>query len=175
MTTNTPLSVKSSEETVKTLNRWLIALVIFMVVYSATMLAIIDHKTERALQMQPVVLIDPATFELTSDAYTNLIPPSLLRSNIMSVVSTNESTNAVVTVEREKPLFEQKDDYEVLDFVVVNYVYVEAIVVEKLPKDQYRLMYKDHNHTLQFPILPAGLLLAPSAYNVASPVSLLVD
>lgn len=159
---------------IKSLNRWLAILVIFMVLYSAAMLVLIDNKTERAIQMaHPVVIIDPATMQINSTAYTNLIHPIAMRTNPAVV---DIATNAIAEkAEAPKPMFEQKENYEVGDFVVVNFFYVETIIVEKLPKDYYRLMYKDHNHSLQVLTLHKQFLLAPTSYNVVSPVSLLVD
>jgi hypothetical protein len=155
----------SVEKSIKKLNVWLGIMVGFIVLYSIVMLITIDQKTEKALQMHPVVMIDPATLALTSDSYTNLIHPIALRPPL--------TTNAP-TID-PKPMFEQKESYEIGDFVVVNFFYVETIIVEKLPKDYYRLMYKDHEHVLQTIDLHKQFLLAPTSYNVVSPVSLLVD
>ncbi len=133
------------------------------------MFMIVDKKTEKALQVHPVVVIDPNTMAVNS-SYTNLIHPIALRTNIPI---NNAST--VVTNVPAKPMFEQRDSYEVGDFVVVNFFYVETIVIEKLPKDYYRVMYKNHVHTLETLVLHKQFLIHPTSYNVVSPVSLLVD
>lgn len=160
-----------TENSVKKLNRWLIALVIFMILYSAVMLVIIDQKTEKALQLHPVVMIDPSTMGISSAAYTNLIHPTSLRH----LTTTNAPVPEPVVSPESKPMFEQRESYEVGDFVIVNFFYVETIVTEKLRGNYYRLMYKDHEHVLQTIVLHRQFLLAPTSYKVVSPVSLLVD
>lgn len=162
-------NVENEEKRVRRLNRWMIILVSFMVLYSILMLVIIDQKTERAMQLQshPVVMIDPNTMSITSTAYTNLIHPVALHNttNIPPVPITNSA----------KPMYEQRDKYEIGDFVVINYFYVEGIIIEKLSGDVYKILYKDHNHTLQKIELHKQFLLYPTSYNVVNPVSLLVD
>lgn len=160
---------ETSTKVIKKLNNWLTVLMIFMILYSIGMFIVIDQKTNKALQMHPVVMFDPNTMTVNSPAYTNLIHPIALRTNIPTD-PTPSATNTPA-----KPMFEQRESYEVGDFVVINFFYVETIVIERLPNDQYRLMYKNHEHTLETIVLHKQFLLYPTSYNVVSPVSLLVD
>lgn len=181
----TPIQTDTTtEKSIKNLNRWLAILVSFVVFYSAAMLAIIDRKSDIAMQIQtqPVLMIDPMTMGINSTVYSNLIHPSFLRStNVLSNVvtsvkpPTDQNASAALSTTAPKSMFEQKDSYEIGDFVVVNFFYVEAVITAKLEKNHYRVIYKDHNHVLQEISLHKQFLLSPTSYNVISPVSLLVD
>lgn len=181
----TPIQTDTTtEKSIKNLNRWLAILVSFVVFYSAAMLAIIDRKSDIAMQIQtqPVLMIDPMTMGINSTVYSNLVHPSFLRStNVLSNVvtsvkpPTDQNASAALSTTAPKPMFEQKDSYEVGDFVVVNFFYVEVVVTKKVDKDNYEVMYKNHEHTLSKIVLNKQFLLSPTSYNVVSPVSLLVD
>ena len=142
----------------------------FILVYSFVMIGMVDHKAETYIKDTPsIILIDP-------DNTTAALIPSGMSNIIHPMFSVREvSTNASPVPKTEtSPAFKMKESYQRGDLVIVNYFYVEAIVVEKLVGDKYLVMYKDHNHVLQQTCLHRDFLLSPAPGTV-SPVSLLVD
>lgn len=156
-----------SEQTDKenNLNKWLAGLVGAIIVWTIGVLFYIDNKIEpKSPPINTIILVDKETGKIINPAYTNLFLPQFVKSS-----NTNKSTQNSIN---RKPAFEHKDTYSVEEFVIINYFYVEGIVVEK-SGDLYTVMYKDHNHTLQKVTVTKELLLSPTSY--ISPVSLLVD
>lgn len=144
----------------KSLNRWLGILVVFIILWGIGMFFYVEKKTEQVANRPiPVVMLDPASGKITSIAYTNLVP-----SSFTAPAKTND-----VSIH---PSFEQKKSYENMDFVVINYFFVAGLVVEK-NGNNYTVMYKDHNHVLQKTIVPVEMLLSPTSYNGVNPLSLL--
>lgn len=101
-------------------------------------------------------MVDAATGKITNSAYSNLFPPQF--------VSTNSAGAA--------PIYEQKGSYDVKDLVIVNYFFVEGIVVDK-QGNNYTVMYKDHNRVLQKITVPKEFLLSPTADVKLNPAVLL--
>lgn len=136
----------------KTLNRWLMALVAFIVIWVAGLYFYIDTETHPKPPI-PVISIDPITGKITNAAQPKLLP---------------NSTNTVA-----KPMFEQKDSYDKMDFVIINYFFISGLVVDRHGND-YTIMYKDSNHVIQKIIVPKELLLSPTSAYAVNPASLLV-
>ena len=161
----------------KNLNEWLGVLVVFIILWSIGLLLYVDQKVDStANHPLPVIVVDGPSGRINNAAYTNLFPPSMnvkagtIETRPPRVV--NSTKTNVVTA--PKPMFETRDSYEIREFVIVNYFYVEGIVTEK-KGDDYTVMYKDHNHVLQKVTVPKSFLLVPTSYNNVNPVSLLVD
>ena len=166
---NNELPLKDKSE-IKILNRWLIALAVIIILWAAGIIMYVDKRTSPSNHPLPIIMVDADTGKVIDPAYTNLFVHSLA-----SEVSKNANMSDISAPENAtKPLFEQKEFYNIKDFVVVNYFYVEGIIVDR-SGDDYTVMYKDHNHVLQKLTLPKELLLAPTSKNSVSPVSLLVD
>lgn len=155
---------------IKTLNRWLIALAVIIILWAAGIIMYVDKRTSPSNHPLPIIMVDVDTGKVIDPAYTNLF-----NNSIASKVSKNANMSDIKSpANSTKPLFEQKEFYNIKDFVVVNYFYVKGIVVER-SGDDYTIMYKDHNHVLQKLTLSKELLLSPTSQNSLSPVSLLVD
>lgn len=131
------------------LNRWLIGLVVFIIVWSSSMFFYMKPR--------PDVSATPPAITLSSNStvYSNSVPLKSLVKN----------TNTV------NPEFVKKDSYVPQEIVVINYFYVKAIVLEKHGKN-YKVMYEDFNRDLQITTIPGDMLLSPTsaAANPFSPV-----
>lgn len=143
---------------IKSLNRWLIALVVIIIIWAAGIIMYVDKRTSSSNHPLPIIMVDDNTGEIIDPAYTNLFN----YSNI------NSQSNTI------KPLFEHKDHYNVKDFVVVNYFYIGGIVIDR-SGDEYTIMYKDHNKVLQKFTISGEFLLSPISQTSVSPVSLFID
>lgn len=142
----------------KNLNRWLFALVVFIVIWSVGIFVYIDRKPQPPKPPIPVIMVDPITGKVTNVAHAKIVPPTF--------ASVSKKTNDV------NPMFEQKGSYEKMDFVIINYFFITGLVVER-QGDNYTIMYKDHNRVLQRIIVPVELLLSPTAAYGVNPASLL--
>ena len=140
-----------------TLNRWLIALVIGIIIWIIGIVILIEQKADRTIMSTPPVI------------------PKILSSNVVASATATVTTIKSNSFNKVKPLFEQKKSYDVQDVIIINHFWVEGIVVEKLNENTYTIMYKDHNHVLQKITLPKEFLLSPTSKNSISPISLLVD
>lgn len=143
----------------KNLNRWLLALVGFIIVWSVGIFFYIDKKPDPTKPPIPVIMIDPTTGKVTNVAHAKIVPTTF--------VSLPKTTNEV-----SKPMYEQKDSYEKMDFVIINYFFIAGLVVEK-QGDNYTVMYKDYNRVLQRVIVPKEFLLSPTSAMAVNPASLL--
>jgi hypothetical protein len=156
---------------IKTLNRWLITLAVVIILWAAGIIMYVDKRTSPSDNHPlPIIMVDADTGKVIDPAYTNLFNNSLSNDhskpvNMSDVRAPNNAT---------KSLFEQKEHYNIRDFVVINYFYVEGIVIDRVG-DEYIVMYKDHNHVLQKLSISAKFLLSPTSQNSVSPVSLLID
>lgn len=165
-------TTKNEKTELKTLNRWLIFLMVIAIIWTAGVLLYVDNRTAPTNHPLPIIMVDSVTGKIVDPAYTNLFITQAIGLPVQNKNISNfiEKTNNVT-----KPMFEQKASYEIKELVVVNYFYVEAIVVTKVGTSSYTVMYKDHNHVLQLVTLPKELLLSPTSQYSVSPVSLLVD
>lgn len=149
---------KPDSTQLKNLNRWLIGLVAFMLIWTAGILAYVDKKPEKEMPPIPVISIDPHTGKITNVAHSRLLPKTI---------------NVPFSPTNSSPMFIQKDNYEKMDFVIINYFFVAGIVVDSQAGGNYTILYKDANRCLQRIVVPREFLLVPtSAYGV-NPTSLL--
>jgi hypothetical protein len=154
---NKTQSAKPDSTQLKNLNRWLIGLVAFMLIWTVGILAYVDKKPEKEMPPIPVIRIDPHTGKITNVAHSKLVP----KTSAVKFSPTNSS-----------PVFVQKDSYEKMEFVIINYFFVSGIVVDS-SAGNYTIMYRDANRCLQKIEVPREFLLSPtSAYGV-NPTSLL--
>lgn len=167
--TQNDLPLKDKTE-IKTLNRWLIALAVIIILWAAGIIMYVEKRTSPSNHPLPIIMVDADTGRVIDPAYTNLFNNSVLNdiSKTVNMSDIKAPSNAT------KPLFEQKDHYNIKDFVVINYFYVEGIVVNR-SGNEYTVMYKDHNHVLQKIDISVEFLLSPTSQNSVSPVSLLID
>ena len=153
-------TVSSDSIKIKQLNRWLILLVVFIVIWTIGLFVYVHNKSEPTIKPHtPVIVVDSATGKITNGTYSNLFP----RAMTTPVASTNSN----------KPAFEVKEQYQVMDFVVINYFFIEGLIIAKNGNDDYTVMYKDHNRTLQTIVVNRELLLSPSPGTLINPASLL--
>lgn len=152
------------------LNRWLIALSAIVIIWAAGIIMYMDKRTSPSNHPLPIIMIDADTGKIIDPAYTNLFPDNVIGTmpKNVNMSEIKDSDNAT------KPLFEKKDSYNIKDFVIINYFYVEGLIIDK-SGDNYTVLYKDHNHVLQKIIISKEFLLVPTSKNSVSPVSLLVD
>lgn len=153
----------SDEKKVRSISVWHFLLMAFIVVWMVGAYIYLDQKSDANVAAPPVVVLD------TADGInlTNLFQSS--PTNMQLVKRTSDPSKP------SKAMFELKPKYSLGDVVVVKYFYVEAIVVgTPAMGDEYIILYKDHNHTLQKISLPRMFLMAP-AEGVLNPVSMLVD
>lgn len=143
----------------KTLNRWLIGCLIFIIIWSITIFFYVNKRTEVKSQV-PIIMVDQTTGKITNLGYTNLFPSSF-------VSSPQSPTNEVV-----KPMYEQKDSYDKMDYVIINYFFIGGLVVDR-NGDNYTVMYRDYNRVLQTVTVPKQMLLSPTAAAPVNPAALL--
>jgi len=148
----------SSEDTnkLKNLNRWMIVLLVFIIVWSIGILFVFNKPTTTSADTTPIALIDNYFGKINNN-------------NRINLVHQKSSTNNIY-----RAMYEQKTSYELMDFVVINYFFIEGLITEKHGND-YVVMYKDHNRVLRTITVPTELLLVPTSYNVVNPFSLLSD
>lgn len=164
------LGPRGDKSELKILNRWLVVLTVAIILWAAGVIIYVDKRISPVNHPLPIIMVDVNTGKVVDPAYTNLFHDSVIGqlAKEVSIADIKEPSNAT------KPLFEHKDTYNVKDFVVVNYFYVEGIIVEK-SGNNYTVMYKDHNHVLQKLTISKEFLLSPTSQNSVSPVALLVD
>jgi hypothetical protein len=149
-------NVSADTDQLKQLNRWLFLLVIFIVVWALGMVFYVQKRTEPpAKPITPLVAIDTTSGKVTNSSYVNLFPKAISGGS------------------PSKLAYEQRESYQVMDFVIINYFFVEGLVVEK-KGDDYTVMYKNEEGTLQKITVPKELLIAPASGTVVNPASLLV-
>lgn len=150
----------SDEKRIRNINFWHFILFAFIVVWVGGAYLYLDNKTEIISNHPSLIVIgEPSSINLTNFfQFNSSNPPSHLLNSLV------------------KQPFITKPEYHPGDIVVVKFFYVEAIVIEKSSpaRDDYEIMYKDHNHVLQKISLPKEMLMYPSE-GVLNPVSLLVD
>jgi hypothetical protein len=163
-------SGRQDKSDIKSLNRWLIGLTVIIIIWATVIIMYVDKKISPSSYPLPVIMVDSDTGKVIDPAYTNLFHSSVFGeiSNDVNVSDITTSNNT------RKPLFEERESYNIKDFVIVNYFYVEGIIVSK-SGNIYTVMYKDHNHVLQKVTLSREFLLAPTSHNSVSPLSLLID
>lgn len=151
-------SVESKE--VKNLNRWLIALVIFVTIWSLGIFVYVGQKVEVPATEESIsaLVVGGYTGKIVSTSYTNLF--ALTQTNKNGTVSTNEIAH-----------YEHRDVYKKLDFVIIDHFFIEGIVVDK-SGDNYTVLYKDRNRSLQRIIVPKTLLLIPAPSTWVNPYEL---
>ena len=138
----------------KNLNRWLTGLVVFIIIWTIGVLLVIKKKDESA-PYTPVVMVDSASGKITNSTYVNLFPKGIAAP----VIPKNSA-------------YQRKEVYQVMDYVIINYFFVEGLVVER-NGENYTVMYKDENQVLQKVIVPRELLMSPSPGTVVNPASLI--
>lgn len=143
----------------KNLNRWLTGLIAFIVIWTIVIVFYVDKKTEDQLPV-PILMFDPSSGKITNLVYSNLFPTNFIASKELS------KTNDTV-----KPLFEQKDRYEKMEFVIINYFFISGLVIDQ-NDNNYTIMYRDYNRVLQKIIVPKEMLLSPTS-SAVNPTALL--
>lgn len=135
---------------VKLLNKWLIGMVIFVVLWSTMVLIKIDKHPSKdygpATGGIPTLTVST---DVTSK-YTNFFP-SLMVSDIIA-----KSSNV------GKPLFIRKHSYEIKEFVVIDHFFIKGFIIGKQGLE-YKILYQDRNRALQTISLPSEMLLSPSS------------
>jgi len=144
----------------KKLNRLAIGLIIFIMIWTVSIFLYIDKKTEEKPPI-PILMIDPSSGKITNMVYSNFFP-----TNLASQLQPSK-TNEIV-----KPLYEQKDTYDTMEFVIINYFFIGGMVVDK-SGNNYTIMYRDYNRVLQKVIVPREMLLTPTSSAGVNPASLL--
>lgn len=159
----------NEEQTLSKLNRWLTVIIVFMIIYAVGVLVLIDQKTEDSIKKHPMIMLDMSSSNIDANAFSNFFSTAAANLN-KSLPSDSDKTPTP-----KKPMFEQKESYELGDFVVINFYYTEGIVIENPMKNHYRVMYKDHNHVLQSIVLNKMFLLSPTSAYPVSPTSFLIE
>jgi hypothetical protein len=149
-----PESSSTDSNQLKNLNRWLAGLVVFIIIWTVGVLAVVQHKDEPKAYT-PVVIVDEATGKVTNPTYVNLFPKGIAAP----VIPKNTA-------------YQRREVYQVMDFVIINYFFVEGIVMER-NGENYTVMYKDENRVLQKVIVPRELLMSPSPGTAVNPASLI--
>ena len=150
-----PQSDQYIEKSIKKLNRWLIGLIVFIIVYSLLVLYIIT----------PTIVPDNhsnISMGIDSISYSNINNPVILQTNLISLVITN-ITPVFST------MFTQKDSYEIGDFVIVNFFYIEGIIIEKISTNRYKVLYRNNFRALTTVVLRKELLLVPVSFSDKKP------
>jgi len=158
MDNTTPVAKEKDTVQLQNLNRWLIALVAFMLVWTVGIFFFMNSKKlETQLPAIPVISVDPTTGKITNVLHSNLFPKGF--------TSSPAATNTT-------PLFVQKSTYVKMEYVIINYFFVAGIVVD-VQGDAYTVMYRDANRCLQKVVVPKELLLVPTSASGVNPASLL--
>jgi hypothetical protein len=148
-------NVSTDTDQLKQLNRWLFLLVIFIVVWALGMVFYVQKRTEpQVTPVVPLVSVDATTGKITNNAAVNLFPPTIAKGA------------------PKKSAYEQRESYQVIDFVIINYFFVEGLVLEK-KGDEYTVLYKNEAGTLEKITVPKELLIAPASGTVVNPASLM--
>lgn len=162
------MSSTSDNKELKTLNRGLLILSVLIIAWATIVLIYINRSISSS--SSPFIVVDFNSGKLVDPTNTNMLHESVINSisHTVNMLDTNVFSNASV------PSFEQRDSYNIKDFVIINYFYVEGIVVDK-SGNMYTVMYKDHNHVLQKVVVSKDLLISPTFKSSISPISLLID
>ncbi len=144
---------------IKNLNRWLIALAIFVTIWSIGIFIYVSQKVEPSdSNPVPPIVMDGSSNKIANIIHTNPIPFKTLTENNLPPQS----------------MYVQKDVYKKNEVVIINYFFVEGIVMDR-SGDNYTIMYKDRSGTLQRIIVPKTLLLVPSSYAWMNPAGLIAE
>jgi hypothetical protein len=149
-----PDSSATDSHQLKNLNRWLAGLVVFIIIWTVGVLAVVKKKDEPQPHT-PVVTVNESSGKVTNPTYVNLFPKGI-----------------AAPVIPKNPAYQRKEVYQAMDLVIINYFFVEAIVIER-NGENYTVMYKDENRVLQKVIVPRELLMSPSPGTVVNPASLI--
>ena len=149
------VNVPKESDQLNSLNRLLALLVAFIIGWSVFIFFYVQKRTDDLKPTPQIVYLDPNSGTITNTAYANLFPHT-----------------AVSHPSGGKPLYEEKSSYEVMDYVIINYFFVEGLVVDK-KGDNYTVMYKDYNRVLQRIIVPRQMLLVPAPGTAIAPTSLI--
>lgn len=153
---------------IKSLNKKLIALAIIIVIWAVSVIMYVDKKASSFNDSSPIVLVDVDTGKVIGPIYTNTF-----NTPISEEVLKNVDMSGIRTPNNEtKLLFEKKESYNIKEFVVISYFYIGGIITDKNGND-YTVMYKDHNHTLQKITITKDFLLSPTSQKSTSPAPLL--
>lgn len=148
--------IAANSAQIKNLNRWLMGLLAFIIIWSVGILIYVQKKADDVTPHVPVVMVDVGTGRVTNNSYANLFPKSIA-SNTMA---------------HAKSAYERKEVYQVFDYVIINYFFVEGMVIER-DGENYTVLYKTYDRTLQRIIVPRELLLSPSPGTIVNPASLI--
>lgn len=156
---------EKASRTLTTLNRWLIGLVGFSMIYTMVVFTVMEQKQAKLIQgLTPIALVDPATLKV-SPLVSNLIPSNILTNKSVDFIT---STNSPL-----KPMFERKKEYQYGEYVIVSFFYVHGVIVGKFENEEYEVLYKNHERTLVKIRIRGDMLMAPTSINSVNPISLL--
>lgn len=146
-----------------TLNKWIVGSIIFIAIWMLASTYYLVQKVDVISKKPiPVLVVDGSNGTFIdmehSNVFTKVIP----------------KTNAIALSEKSSPMFEQKSSYEINDLVIINYFFIEGIVVDK-NSDDYTIMYKDHNRRLDKITVSKSLLFIPNSKTWINHASLLAE
>jgi hypothetical protein len=165
---------KDNSKEINNLNRWLSILVVFIVLWTVGMIVYIEKKTDDALNRPiPIVLFDTSTGKLNNTAYNGLFPNGINQFFINEKTNNNTGKSVIPNLTNviSNPLFEQKKSYAVGDFVIVNYLHKEGVIIEKRSDNKYLLLYNVNGDPKTIE-LPGWILIYPTSDRGIDPFSL---
>ena len=147
------MDVMEQEKEIKRLNRWLIILFLFMLLWTSSIFLYLKANPSVSFLEKPAVVT----------VISNNVPLPTLSISKKTALS--------------EPLFKQQSTYNIHDFVIINYFYVSGIIVEVNGNDTYTVMYKDHLGVIQRVVVQGEMLMVPTSYFVSPllPASLLPE
>ena len=150
-------NVSADSAQLKQLNRWLLLLVVFIAIWSIGVVFYVQKRTEKPESPNiPLVQVDLNSGKITNASHANIVP------------------KPVAGVSPSKSVYRQKETYQLMDFVIINYFFVEGMVIEKDKNGEtYTVLYKNYEGTLQKITVPRDFLIVPSEGTVVNPASLL--
>ena len=167
---------KSTDHTkeLNTLNRWLGILIVFIILWTAGMIVYIEKKTDDALSRPiPIVLFDTTTGKLNNTAYNGLFPNGINQFFVHEKTNNVGQTNIPnLSNVISNPLFEQKKTYALGDFVVINYLHKEGIIIDRHGTDKYVVLYNNAGDPKLIE-LPGWILIYPTSDRGIDPFSLI--
>lgn len=131
------LSPKEKTE-MRKLNRGLIVVVVFLILWITYLVIYVDKRTETFNNSTPIVMIDADTGKIIE--FTNIV-------------------NQIDNFNGISPLGKQSS-YNISDLVIVNFFNIRGVVTGK-DGNEYVVVYKDTNNVLRKITLPVELLLSP--------------
>ena len=153
---------EEEQKQIRRLNQWIVVLFVFGVVWTIGMFIYFDFQPrEKMSNMFPIIIVDSESGKIVSSFYTNFPTPEP-----PLVADPTKQTNSPC-----KPIFEQKETYNVGDFVVIKYFYTGGIVVGKRDSN-YSIVYRSDNR-LESIDVPGGLLLSPTSAHGIDPFCLI--